>query len=139
MMNFKIIVNDSAANKESFPHADKLIIGDPNFEKSYLDEKSYVIILTQHKSDHIFIKKALKSNCRYIGLVASSKRANLVFQYLKEEGLSSKDLEKIYTPSGLDLGGITPEEIALSIISEMIMIRRSGTGKSLLTKFKKQL
>ena len=78
------------------------------------------------------IKKALAGNGPYIGLVASTKRARLVFEYLRDEGLVEDDLKRVHSPAGLDFSGKTPEEIALSIISEMVSIRRGGTGKPMM-------
>ena len=73
---------------------------------------------------------------RYIGLVASTKRAKLVFEYLLDEGVAPEELKRVHSPAGLDFAGTTPEEIALSIVSEMVTIRRGGSGKPMM-KIKK--
>jgi len=130
-VHFSITVNDSTASSENFPMADQLITSDIDFSQMDVGLKTYVVVVTQHKGDHYSIKKALEGNGPYIGLVASKKRSKLVFQYLLDEGISSEELKRVHSPAGLDLAGTTPEEIALSIISEMVSIRRGGTGKQM--------
>ena len=93
---------------------------------------TYVVVLTQHKGDQYSIKKSLEGKGPYIGLVASTKRSKLVNQYLLDEGIESSELERVHSPAGLDFGGTTPEEIALSIVAQMLMIRRGGSGKTLM-------
>jgi xanthine dehydrogenase accessory factor len=70
----------------------------------------------------------LLCNASYIALIASRKRARLVLDYLREEKFSENDISRVVAPSGLDLGPQTPEEIALCILSEITLLRRSGTG-----------
>ena len=74
----------------------------------------------------------MEGNGPYIGLVASTKRAKLVFKYLLDEGVGSEELKRVHSPAGLDFAGTTPEEIALSIVGEMVTIRRGGSGKSMM-------
>ena len=64
--------------------------------------------------------------------MASTKRSKLVFQYLLDEGVAKSELKRVHSPAGLDFGGTTPEEIALSIIAEMVSIRRGGTGSTMM-------
>ena len=92
----------------------------------------YVEPYLTHKGDQHSIKKALEGNGPYIGLVASTKRSKLVFQYLLDEGGAKSELKRVHSPAGLDFGGTTPEEIALSIIAEMVSIRRGGTGSTMM-------
>ena len=72
--------------------------------------------------------QALRSGASYIALIASAKRSRLVLDYLRQEGFSDHALQSISAPAGLDIGAHTPEEIALSVISEIVQIRRQGTG-----------
>jgi xanthine dehydrogenase accessory factor len=90
------------------------------------------VVVTQHKGDQHSIKKALEGQGPYIGLVASTKRSKLVFQYLLDEGVPKSDLKRVHSPAGLDFGGTTPEEIALSIVAEMVSIRRGGSGSTMM-------
>jgi xanthine dehydrogenase accessory factor len=75
--------------------------------------------------------RVLRSSARYIALIASRKRARLVLDYLRMQGFTDEDLARVRAPAGLDLGARTPEEIALSIISEIVLVRRSATGRAL--------
>jgi xanthine dehydrogenase accessory factor len=94
--------------------------------------QTYVVVVTQHKGDQHSIKKALEEQGPYIGLVASAKRAKLVFEYLLDEGIAPEELKRVHSPAGLDFSAMTPEEIALSIVGEMVTIRRGGSGKSMM-------
>src|SRR5882762_8948530 len=88
----------------------------------------FVVIASQHKGDHESIERALASEARYIALIASRKRSGLVLRYLRERGVDRDNLARVVAPAGLDLGGRTPEEIALSVVSQMVMVRRGGSG-----------
>jgi xanthine dehydrogenase accessory factor len=74
------------------------------------------------------MKRALSSDVGYIALIASFKRSRLVLDFLRREGLSEQELDRVMAPSGLDLGARTPEEIALCVMSEIVLVRRGGTG-----------
>ena len=131
-VHFSITVNDSVATRETYPMAERLITSDLDFSKMEIGPQTYVVVVTQHKGDQHSIKKALEGNGPYIGLVASTKRAKLVFKYLLDEGVAPEELKRVHSPAGLDFAGTTPEEIALSIVGEMVTIRRGGSGKSMM-------
>ena len=131
-VHFSITVNDSGAVHEAFPTADRLITSDPDFSQMKVGPQTYVVVVTQHKGDQHSIKKALEGQGPYIGLVASAKRAKLVFEYLLDEGIAPEELKRVHSPAGLDFSAMTPEEIALSIVGEMVTIRRGGSGKSMM-------
>lgn len=131
-VNFSVTVNDPLAVKESFPTADRLITDDPEFSQMEVGSNTYVVVVTQHKGDHLSIKKALAGKFAYIALVASKKRSGLVFEYLLAAGVSQNELANVHAPAGLDLGCVLPEEIALSIISQIIAIRRGGSGQPMM-------
>lgn len=128
LMGLNVIINDMGATWEKFPNASQLIIDDIDYSTLTPDKDDYVVVATQHKGDHESIGQALKSEADYIALIASRKRAKLVLDYLAENQFSQEDIERVNAPCGIDLGAITPEEIALSIISEITMLRRKGTG-----------
>ena len=88
------------------------------------------MIATQHKNDHVWLQKALQGEAAYVALIASHHRARLVLDYLVAEGVAEEKIARIFAPAGLDLGGITPEEIALSIVSQIVALRRGGQGRS---------
>jgi xanthine dehydrogenase accessory factor len=85
------------------------------------------VIATQHKRDHLWLQKALEGNAAYVALIASRHRARLVLEYLREGGLPEEKIATVWAPAGLDLGASTPEEIALSVMSQMVALRRGGT------------
>jgi len=129
LMNFSVIVSDPAADKELFPQADRLICEDFDLTETPIGLRTYVVIATLHKSDHLWLQKALESDAAYVALIASAHRARLVLDYLLLEGVPAEKVERVWAPAGLDLGAATPEEIALSIISQIVLLRRGGTAK----------
>jgi xanthine dehydrogenase accessory factor len=130
ILDFRVTVDDPTATSERFQGC-RIITDDFDFSKLDITPQTFVVIATQHKSDHLSIKSALEKGARYIALIASRKRARLVLEYLQGYGFSEEQLSAIRSPAGLDLKAVTPEEIALSIISEIIAVRRGGTGKPL--------
>jgi xanthine dehydrogenase accessory factor len=126
MMGFSITVNDPAADRSSFPRADRLVTEDFDLTETPIGSKSFVVIATQHKRDHLWLQKALEGNAAYVALIASHHRAKLVLDYLRAEGISEEKIATVYAPAGLLLGASTPEEIALSVISQMVALRRGG-------------
>ena len=70
----------------------------------------------------------MESDVDYVGLIGSKRRTNIVLQRLRENGADEKKLEKIHAPIGLDIGAVTPEEVALAIMAEIVAVRRGGKG-----------
>ena len=128
LVGLNVVVNDPIADEAHFPDATKLITDDISYDQLEPLPDDYVVIATQHKGDHESMTRALKSKSEYIALIASRKRARLVLDYIRKEGFSEQDIERVMAPSGLDLGPKIPEEIALCVISELVMVRRQGTG-----------
>jgi xanthine dehydrogenase accessory factor len=126
-MGFTITVNDPAADRNSFPNASRIVTEDFDLTETPIGQKSYVVIATQHKQDHLWLPKALEGKAAYVALVASRHRAKLVLDYLAAAGLPAQKIAAVWAPAGLDLGAATPEEIALSIISQMVALRRGGS------------
>jgi len=131
LMNFSVTVNDPSADRETFPDADRLVNKDLNLTETSIDAATFVVIATLHKNDHLWLQRALQSDAAYIALIASPHRAKLVLDYLHAEGIAKEKLDRVWAPAGLDLGATTPEEIALSVISQIIALRRGGSGKSM--------
>lgn len=131
LMGFHVTVDDPNADPKSFPEADCLITDDLDFSKFSLGPASFVVIATQHKGDHLSLQKALESQAAYIALVSSRHRAALVLDYLAATGVVPAQLERVWAPAGLDIGAATPEEIALSIMSQMVALRRGGGAQPL--------
>lgn len=128
LMGFETVVDDPMADAARFPDAARIIADDPGYEALSPAPADFVVVATQHKGDHESMRRVLKSEVGYIALIASHKRTHLVMDYLRDEGFDRAALERIRAPAGLDLGARTPEEIALSVISEIVMLRRGGNG-----------
>jgi len=89
------------------------------------------LIIATHNHDKTALEAALKTESSYIGMLGSKRKVHLFLKELKEAGYSEEDLNRVYSPVGLDLGAETPHEIAMSILSEIMMIRSGGSGRSL--------
>lgn len=127
-VGFEVIVDDPAAEPEKYPGASRLITEDLEYEEFRPDAQAFVVIATQHRGDHESLARALGGAARYVALIASRKRAGLVLDYLRRQGAAARDLERVRAPAGLDLGARTPEEIALCVVSEIVQVRRGGSG-----------
>ncbi|MEJ2347244.1 MAG: XdhC family protein [Gammaproteobacteria bacterium] len=128
LMGLNVVVNDPLVDRAYYPAATRLITDDIDYEQLQPVQGDYVVIATQHKGDHESMRRALASEAQYIALVASRKRSRLVLEYLREAGFDDAALQRVMAPSGLDLGARTPEEIALCVVSEIVMVRRGGSG-----------
>lgn len=96
------------------------------------DPATAVVIVTRgHRSDKEALETALTTNAGYIGMIGSPSKVRQIFRTLLKEGVAAETLARVYAPIGLDLGAETPDEIALSIASELLMWRRGGSGGSL--------
>lgn len=134
-VGFSVVVMDDRstfANPERFPMADKVMAGE--FDKLLADfpigKNTYIVLVSRgHKQDETALRAAVGRGAAYLGMIGSRRRVSTVLRHLAEEGARIEDLEAIYTPIGFDLGGETPEEIAVSIIAEVIAVRRGGSGR----------
>jgi xanthine dehydrogenase accessory factor len=131
LLGFHVIVNDPGADRSSFPQAERVIAEDFDLNETPIGPHSYVVIATQHKNDHLWLRKALEGEAAYVALIASQHRARLVLDYLAAERVATDKIARIFAPAGLDLGAVTPEEIALSIVSQIVALRRGGTTRPL--------
>lgn len=116
-------------NKERFREADEIIVGDIGEElKNYpIDENSYVVIVTRgHEQDENALRSVIKCDAKYIGMIGSKNKVKFIFDKLTKEGYE-EELKRVYAPIGIKLGGDTPSEIALSIISEIMLVRNNGS------------
>lgn len=128
IMGFTVTVNDPGADRKSFPDANRLVTEDFDFTETPITARSFVVIATMHKNDHVWLRKALEGSAAYVALIASQHRSKLVLDYLLATGLPAEKVDKVWAPAGLDLGAATPEEIALSIISQIVALRRGVLG-----------
>jgi xanthine dehydrogenase accessory factor len=131
-LGFRIIVSDAPAPDQArYPDAAEIIGDDYAYELLTPRAEDVVVVATQHKGDHISTVRALRSPARVIAVIASRKRARLILDFLRQEGFTDEELARIYAPAGLDLGAREPEEIALSVLAEVVMLRRGGDGRSM--------
>jgi xanthine dehydrogenase accessory factor len=130
MVGFNIVVIDDRsdfANPERFPDADEVFAQDfPEvFPKLKVTESSYIVIVTWgHLSDEAVLEWAVKTDAKYIGMIGSKKKNEAIFSHLRSKGIPRDLLQKVHAPIGLDIGAETPEEIAVSILAELIKTRR---------------
>ena len=96
-----------------------------DFSQLHVGEQAYVVVASHGNYDEEALEAVMKTEAAYVALVASKKRGQEVAQYLQEKGLAVSQLKRLKYPAGLDLGATTPEEIALSILAEIIQFRRS--------------
>lgn len=130
-----IVVDDRAeyARAELFPEARVVCQDFGQFFAAYTEHPgSHVVLVTRgHKLDEDCLRSLLGRNVAYLGMIGSRRRTRAVLDELRSEGVDAEWLARIYAPIGLNIGALTPEEIAISILSEMILFRRGGTGGSL--------
>ena len=127
-----IVVDDRPyfANKEKF--GDNIQVICNTFENAFeildIHEEDYVVIVTRgHKHDKFCLEKILSlDELNYIGMIGSKRRVKIMKEELIEEGYSKEKIENIYSPIGLNIGAVTPEEIAISILAEIISVKRIG-------------
>jgi xanthine dehydrogenase accessory factor len=125
-----VIVDDreAFANKERFPEADEVYADE--YEKVFpqlaITSTSYLIIVTRgHRDDMRVLRWAVETPAKYIAMIGSKRKTISVVKELEKEGLPRELFEKIYAPMGLEIGAETPEEIAISVVAEMIAVRRN--------------
>jgi xanthine dehydrogenase accessory factor len=130
-VGFHVSACDPVASKEVFPDAD-LLLRDVAAMVRGLGPRSYMVVATMGHYDEEALEEALTGHASYIGLVASPRRGRAVIEYLKGKGVPSDTLERVKYPAGLDIGAETPEEIALSILTEIVQRMRAESSGILL-------
>jgi len=134
LMNFSVSVTDdraSFASRERFSTAKQLLVGDiESILRNYpITPRTHIVLVTRaHAHDVQGLRAIIDSPAAYIGMIGSQRRVWAVFKLLHDEGMPAEKLARVRAPIGLDFGGSTPEEIALSIMAEIIMLRHGGTG-----------
>lgn len=138
ILGFHITVLDDRvmyANRERFPEADEVLAGDmaETLRKIDITPQTYIVLITRgHQFDEPCLREVIHSPAKYIGMIGSRRRIKACFiRFRDEEGIPEDLLKRVYAPIGLDIRAESPEEIALSIIAEMVKVRRGGTAQSL--------
>ncbi|WP_102275645.1 XdhC family protein [Cytobacillus massiliigabonensis] len=138
MLGFYVTVIDDRedfANRDRFPHVDEVICQSflHFFKKTEITAQTYILLLTRgHKYDVLSLQELLnrKEKPAYIGMIGSRRRISGVFEQLKGD-FPNESFDQLFTPVGLDIGAQTPEEIAISILAEILKLKNQSSGSSL--------
>jgi len=138
LLDFHVTVLDDRilfANRERFPDADEVQVGDMAAALKALPiaASTYIVLITRgHKYDEPCLREIIHSRAKYIGMIGSRRRIKALFEkFRNEEKIAEEILQRVYAPIGLDIATETPEEIALSIMAEIVKVRRGGEARSL--------
>ena len=116
---FEVVVVDVEASRATVPELESVTLAEEAF---------FVLITTDHVSDEAALRYALTTPARFIGMIGSRAKCRTILDHLKADGITDDSLQRVYAPIGLNLGGPSPEEIAVAILAEVITVRRGGTG-----------
>jgi len=95
------------------------------FDQLSFHGKEYVVILTRgHKHDALVLEQVMKRPTRYVGMIGSKRKTKMVMDYMRQKGFDEKLLGTVYAPIGIEINSETPQEIAVSIVAELIKVRR---------------
>jgi xanthine dehydrogenase accessory factor len=120
---------EAFANRERFPEAADVYADEYEdvFPKLSVNETSYIIIVTRgHRDDMRVLRWAITTTARYIAMIGSKRKVINVIKELQKEGIAPENFERVFAPMGLEIGAISPEEIAVSVVAEMIAVRRNA-------------
>jgi len=127
---FEVVVADDReayANRERFPEAREIFAEDFDRAMARISpaEASYIVIATRgHRDDMRILRWAVQTPARYVGMIGSRRKTITIFKELQQEGIAAERFNRVHAPVGLDIGAVTPEEIAVAIAAELIAIRR---------------
>ncbi len=122
---------EAFASRERFPEADEIHAGEYEdvVPRLAINESGYVVIVTRgHRDDMRVLRLVAGSPARYIAMIGSKRKVISVIKELEREGVARESLERIYAPMGLEIGAESPEEIAISVVAEMIAVRRNAAS-----------
>jgi xanthine dehydrogenase accessory factor len=133
-LGFRVFVTDDReefANPERFPEADIVLAKRPEeaLRELPINPNTFIIIATRgHRFDNVATEAAARTSARYVGLLGSKRKIILIYEDLMRNGVPIERIRELRSPVGLDINARTPEEIAVSIVAEMLMFRLGGTG-----------
>ncbi len=123
LLEFKVCVADPEASRDLFPEVETLL-SDLETISHRITPHSFVVVATMGNGDEEGLQSVVETQPRYLGLVASKEKAKSLFQYLLDKGIASEHFDRINCPAGIELGGETLPEIALSVMAEITRLRR---------------
>lgn len=132
LAGFSVTVVDDRetfANRERFPDVEEVLAGEYEelFGRLAVNDLTYIVIVTRgHRDDLRVLRWAAGVTAAYVAMIGSKRKVISVIKELEKEGLSREQLERVHAPMGLDIGAVTPEEIAISVVAEMIAVRRKA-------------
>jgi xanthine dehydrogenase accessory factor len=131
LAGFSISVIDdraSFANAERFPMAEQVLTSyDEAFAKLKPNASAYLVIVTRgHKDDMRVLEWAVGTDARYVGMIGSKRKVISVYKALEKQGIPMEKFARVHAPVGLEIGALTPEEIAVSVTAELIAVRRNA-------------
>ena len=136
-LGFRLFITDDReefANPQRFPEADMVVAKNPEeaFKELPINANTFIVVATRgHRFDNVALAAAADTPARYVGLMGSKRKTILIYEDLVRMGLDEERLREIRSPIGLDIHARTPEEIAVSIIGEILMFRLGGTGREM--------
>jgi xanthine dehydrogenase accessory factor len=121
---------EAFANAQRFPMAREIFTSyDQAFAKLQPNASSYLVIVTRgHKEDMRVLAWAVRTPTRYVGMIGSKRKVLSVYKALEKEGFRTEEFERVFAPMGLDIGALSPEEIAVSIVAELVAVRRNASA-----------
>lgn len=129
-VGFAVTAAARDASRETFPEAERIINTVEVAELTAGGTPGLVVVATQGKRDEAGLEAALATGAGYIAFIASARKSEKLKQYLKELGHHPARVDAIVAPAGVEIGAVTPEEIALSVLAGVVQVRRSGRGKT---------
>ncbi|MBI2822322.1 MAG: XdhC family protein, partial [Acidobacteria bacterium] len=129
------VVDDRSryASREKFPEADEVVVSefDRVRDQVKLHSNSYIIIVTRgHGHDQTVLEQVVDAPVKFLGMVGSRRKSKIIFDHLRSRGVSEDLIARVQSPVGLEIGSETPEEIAVSIVAELIAVRKGVTVPS---------
>ncbi len=119
---------EAFANLQRFPMAQDVFTSyDKAFEAIHPNAATYLVIVTRgHKEDMRVLSWAVRTEARYVGMIGSKRKVLSVYRALEQEGYRPEEFERVFAPMGLEIGALSPEEIAISIVAELVAVRRNA-------------
>jgi xanthine dehydrogenase accessory factor len=133
-VGYRITAVAPDSKPDTFPGVDELIT-QMDLQQVKTGTQSYIVVCTQGEQDETALELALQASSAYIGFVASKKKSASVFEYLKQSGIDEQKVAAIKSPAGIDINAKNPDEVAISILAEIIQLQNSMTNTAGFTHF----